>query len=311
MPEPELDTRIRLQAFEHVRLLEQQHGTLTAAQIEAGFVFDGEQVHLATRAKGIFKPRQMQTLLSIKTVVPRTGRRYWYDDQRLYERALPSGEDFHYAFRRGGASHADNQLLRTAWQERIPIIYFLGISPGRYQAIAPAYIYGWDWPRNRCQVGPGKADARQSAAGPAPLEAREERRHYLLEARQRAHQASFRQALLDAYQNRCAISGLAEPRLIDAAHIVEDRHQTLGQPIVPNGLPLSKIHHAAFDGALIGVDPDYVVHVSEQLLAQRDGPTLEALKAINGHRIRLPARRRDYPDRERLAHRFEQFRAAM
>jgi putative restriction endonuclease len=33
--------------------------------------------------------------------------------------------------------------------------------------------------------------------------------------------------------------------LLDAAHIVADRHEMLGQPIVPNGIPLSKIHHAA------------------------------------------------------------------
>lgn len=42
-------------------------------------------------------------------------------------------------------------------------------------------------------------------------------------------------------------------RLLDAAHIVSDGHETLGQPIVPNGLPLSKIHHAAFDAHLLGV----------------------------------------------------------
>jgi predicted restriction endonuclease len=28
------------------------------------------------------------------------------------------------------------------------------------------------------------------------------------------------------------------------------------QPVVPNDLPLSKIHHAAFDAHLIGIDPD-------------------------------------------------------
>ena len=31
----------------------------------------------------------------------------------------------------------------------------------------------------------------------------------------------------------------------------------LGQPVVSNGLPLTKIHHAAFDAHLIGIDPDY------------------------------------------------------
>jgi HNH endonuclease len=38
-----------------------------------------------------------------------------------------------------------------------------------------------------------------------------------------------------------------EPRLADAAHIVMDMDEQLGQPVVSNGVPLTKIHHAAFD----------------------------------------------------------------
>jgi hypothetical protein len=33
-----------------------------------------------------------------------------------------------------------------------------------------------------------------------------------------------------------------------------DAHEQLGQPIVSNGPPLTKIHHAAFDAGLIGID---------------------------------------------------------
>jgi HNH endonuclease len=61
------------------------------------------------------------------------------------------------------------------------------------------------------------------------------------------HQASFRDVVLTAYGGRCAISRLPKPRLLDAANIVMDAHEQLGQPIVSNGLPLSNIHHAAFD----------------------------------------------------------------
>jgi putative restriction endonuclease len=32
-----------------------------------------------------------------------------------------------------------------------------------------------------------------------------------------------------------------------------DGDEQLGQPIVSNGLPLTKIHHAAFDAHLIGI----------------------------------------------------------
>ena len=71
--------------------------------------------------------------------------------------------------------------------------------------------------------------------------------------------------------------------------------ERLGQPVVPNGLPLSKIHHAAFDAHLIGIDPDYRLHVSERLLGQHDGPMLKALTRLNSGTIHLiDARRRLY-----------------
>ena len=89
--------------------------------------------------------------------------------------------------------------------------------------------------------------------------------------------------MLAAYGARCAISHLPEPRLLDAAHIVVDADEQLGQPVISNSLPLTKIHHAAFDSHLIGIDPDFPIHVSEGLLEMHDGPFLElGLKAIAG-----------------------------
>jgi putative restriction endonuclease len=86
-----------------------------------------------------------------------------------------------------------------------------------------------------------------------------------------------------------------------------DTDELLGQPVVTNGIALSKIHHAAFDNHLIGIDPDGRVHVSERLLMLHDGPLLEqSLKAIAGASVRVPKRREHHPDRNRLAARFEQ-----
>jgi putative restriction endonuclease len=115
--------------------------------------------------------------------------------------------------------------------------------------------------------------------------------------------------VLTAYGGRCAISWLPEPRLLEAAHIVVDADEQLGHPVVTNGLLLSKIHHAAFDAQLIGIDPDFRIHVSDRLFDLHDGPFLEqGLKAMAGRLIHLPRRGEDYPDKERLAIRFEQFR---
>src|SRR4051794_26710261 len=195
--------------------------------------------------------------------------------------------------------------IREAFENRIPIIYFLGIAPGRYQAMLPAFISGWDGTALKARVAFGIPD--QEAL--EPPENAVERRYALRAVKQRLHQASFREAVITAYNGRCALSGLPEPLLLDAAHIVSDRDERLGQPVVPNGIPLSKIHHAAFDAHLIGIDPDYRLHVSDRLLIQKDGPMLEALKRLSGGTLHKPKRDKDLPDRDRLALRFERFKA--
>ncbi len=98
--------------------------------------------------------------------------------------------------------------------------------------------------------------------------------------------------------------------LLDAAHIVSDKNEKLGQPVIPNGIPLSKLHHAAFDANLIGIGSDYQLHVARRLLDQKDGPMLEALKQLHGKSLHLPKRQKDYPDPERLASRFGEFLAS-
>ena len=93
------DTRMRLAAFEHLRRLTEAHDQLTAALLKPGFEFDGARLPLINPQRGIFKPRQMRFLLSIKTVVPRHGGKVWYDDQREAHRQIYQGEEtVDYAF---------------------------------------------------------------------------------------------------------------------------------------------------------------------------------------------------------------------
>jgi putative restriction endonuclease len=306
MTDTDRDTLMRMAAFEHVRGLSEVYDHLTAEELKPGFVFEGERIPLVNPQRGIFKPRQMRYLLSIKTVFPRPGARVWYDDQRDVHRQIFEGDEMvEYAFMGQDRDAADNRWLREAFENGIPVIYFLGIAPGRYQAMLPAFISGWDANALKARVAFGVPE--QDAL--VPPENALERRYALRAVKQRLHQASFREAVITAYDGRCALSGLPEQRLLDAAHIISDKNERLGQPIVPNGLPLSTIHHAAFDAHLIGIDPDYRLHVSDRLLDQNDGPMLEALKQLNGESLHLPQRVKDRPDRDRLAMRFERFKA--
>lgn len=306
--EDELDYRMRSAAFEHVRRLNATHDYLSSQQLAEGFQFEGARIPLVNPQRGIFKPRQMHYLLSIRTVFPKPGAKVWYDDQRQVHQQIYRSQDLvEYAFMGTNPDAADNRWLREAYEHRIPIIYFIGIAPGRFVAQVPAFIAGWDRTGLKATVGFGAPADGAGVPFPDEMPAR---RYALGVVKQRLHQATFRQAVLVAYDGRCALTGLPEPMLLDAAHIISDKHETLGQPVVPNGIPLSKIHHAAFDAHLIGIDPDYRLHVSPRLMAQHDGPMLEALKQLDRHSIRLPSRAQDRPDRDRLALRYEQYRLA-
>lgn len=302
------DWAMRAAAFGQVRRLQAIRDQLTGADLKAGFQYDGERIPLVNPQRGIFKPRQMEALLSIKTVFPKAGAKVWYDDQRNVHEQIYGGEEtIDYSFMGTDPAAADNRWLREAMDREVPIIYFLGVSPGRYQAIFPAFITGWDSKAAKAQVAFSDPASRSL---PKPPRDAIERRYALRLVQQRLHQASFREAVIAAYAGRCALSGMPEPLLLDAAHIIVDGDEEYGQPVVQNGIPLSKIHHAAFDAQLIGVDPDFRVHVSERLLVQRDGPLLEAMKALHLGTLHLPGRVKDRPDRDRLALRFEQFRHA-
>jgi putative restriction endonuclease len=238
------DTLMRFADFEHVRRLTELHDHLTAADLTPGLMFQGERIPLINPQRGIFKPQQMRYLLSIKTVFPRPGSRIRYDDQReVHQQIFEGDETIDYAFMGKDPNAADNRWLREAYENQIAVIYFLGIAPGRYQAILPTFITGWDSTSLKARVVFGLSDQDTMA----PPHTAPERRYALRKVKQRLHQASFREAVITAYNGRCAMSGLHEPILLDAAHIVADKHERLGQPVVPNGIPLSKIHHAALD----------------------------------------------------------------
>ena len=266
------DAAVRQAAFDRVRELA-RGGELTGEAILAGFDFGGERWPLVNPQRGIFKPRRLPYLLSIRTVIPRKGGRARYDDQlRAHGQIFAGSETLDYAFMGDDPGAPENVWLREAAERQVPVVYFLGVAPGLYQAVVPTFVVGWDAAALRARIAFGEV-AGASATAPPPDAA--ERRYALRLVKQRLHQASFRERVLTAYGHRCALTGLPEARLVDAAHIVADPDELLGQPVVANGLALSKLHHAAFDQHLLGIDPDGRVHVSRRLLELEDGPLLE------------------------------------
>ena len=159
MSETDRDTQLRRAAFVQVRWLTAVHDPLTGKDLQAGFLFEGERSPLVNPQRGIFKPKQMRFLLSIKTVFPRPGSKIWYDDQREVHRQIFAGDEtVEYAFMGRDPEAADNRWLREAYEHRLPTIYFLGIAPSRYQALLPAFISGWDARALKARVAFGVSD---------------------------------------------------------------------------------------------------------------------------------------------------------
>jgi putative restriction endonuclease len=297
-------------AFAALDRLLASRGALSWSEIDKGFASHGfpDPVRFAGRASGIFKPREMRSVLSIKTVMPRPGRKVWYADQNASRDALFEADtQVKYSFQGNDPDSWENALLREAAKNSIPLIYFVAVAPTIYAALYPAFLLDWD----PVKLETGVVFSFAPGAGAAFPTSTIEQRYRMVEVKQRVHQAEFREAVLDAYGSRCAISGLPVKDLLDASHIVPDANEHWGQPVLPNGLPLSKIHHAAYDADLIGIDADRRVHVSERLLAQQDDPNLrKAIEAMTGVVTRPPKRHEDRPDPDRLAQRFERYSAA-
>jgi putative restriction endonuclease len=103
---------------------------------------------------------------------------------------------------------------------------------------------------------------------------------------------------------------LRHVELLDAAHILPDSHPR-GEPVVPNGLALCKLHHAAFDTNIMGVRPDLVIEVRPEVLQETDGPMLRhGLQEVDGTSLHAPRRSDWRPGQKYLEERYEQFRKA-
>jgi putative restriction endonuclease len=267
--------------------------------LDRGIPFAGRRVPFLSTQKGIFRAAAQDGPAALSV---QTSWKSPYGDKEL-------DEGFLYAYRDGDLDQPDNRALRAAFTLKAPIVYFWSTRPGRYKPIYPCYVIADDPGARQVLLSPGRMAGPMDEPAPVPVENPLERLYAVRETRVRMHQARFRGLVLDAYSDRCAICRLKESRLLDAAHIVGDLEEH-GQPVVPNGLSLCSIHHRTFDQDLVGVSPDYTVHVSKRLLDDEDGPMLELLKTFHAKQIVVPSRSALRPDRGRLAERFERFAAA-
>lgn len=124
---------------------------------------------------------------------------------------------------------------------------------------------------------------------------------------QRIKQAFFRRAVLSSYRGRCCLSGISEPRLLMASHIVPWSKDKANRLNPRNGLCLSALHDRAFDRGLLAFTDDYRVCISDELKRRKGDVFIrDVLLPLEGLAMELPAR--FHPDLAFLArHRDELF----
>jgi putative restriction endonuclease len=299
------DLDVRLHAFRWLEARVAREGDVLArTDLLAGFEYGGRRVPLVG-PQGIFKPALCELPLTI-TTSPHSP----YDDHFVGNRLV-------YRYRGSDPLHPENVGLRRLMAERVPLIYLHGLVEGRYHVTWPVLVLD-DEPASlrfwiqaeagAVQLGGASITGPLEGAGIADEGARRSYATRLVQ--QRLHQRRFSERVLLAYREQCSMCRLKHRNLLDAAHIKPD--SAGGEPVVPNGLALCKIHHSAFDVGVLGVRPvDHLIQVRPDILEEIDGPMLRhGLQALQGERLVLPRRPALQPDPEMLRWKWERFQQA-
>lgn len=253
--------------------------------------------------QGIFKPKVLSDYPLTFTTSPPNMR-----DPRPYEDELGEDGVISYKYRGTDPQHRDNVGLRNAMRDHVPLIYLFGMVPGKYRPVWPVYI-AKDNPVTHTfgAMADEPAAIRQVAWAANEAFSEDKRRYITREVQARLHQRGFREQVLLAYRTRCAVCHLRHAELLEAAHILRDTHPE-GHPIIPNGVSLCKLHHAAYDQNILGIDPDYHIHIQGKILAEHDGPMLKhGIQEMDGMVIQVPRVTEFKPKREFLEIRFDEF----
>jgi putative restriction endonuclease len=141
-----------------------------------------------------------------------------------------------------------------------------------------------------------RASSLQPITGPELSAVAPDRQRIVQEISRLSRLGNFRQQVLHAYGDRCAVTRM-QLRLVDAAHILP-----VGAPgsadDVTNGIALSPTYHRAYDAGLIFLTDDYHMDVNHRRVVELQKANLigglQTLRAGLG-RILLPPDRRQWP----------------
>jgi putative restriction endonuclease len=272
------------------------------------FEFQGSTHRLIGPYTGIWTVTSLSdSAISFSTSYVPDGKQRPYEDGEG-----PDGLQ-RYKWRGTDPNQKDNRALRRSMERGLPLLWLVGIGyvPGTnqqlYDARFPVFLIGEEPVQHQFVVALEEGQGYISSNEPASVREIVKRYNERI-VKTRYHQPLFRARVIHAYQERCAICRLPFTELLEAAHIRPDSEG--GSTKISNGMSLCKIHHGAYDSNIIGISPDYKIHVRDSVLATFDGPTLQhSIKEMDGEELRqIPELITSRPDRELLAERFEKFK---
>jgi predicted restriction endonuclease len=101
--------------------------------------------------------------------------------------------------------------------------------------------------------------------------------------------------VLQSYNNRCAISGLAIPQLLVASHIIPWSEDASRRADPTNGIALNALYDKAFDRHLISFDEDFRLVLSSKIKAKaKDAMVQEYFLRFEDKTLDMP--NRFFPD---------------
>lgn len=116
----------------------------------------------------------------------------------------------------------------------------------------------------------------------------------------RKGQKLFRDAVLSAYDHRCCVTGISDPRFLIASHIRPWKTDAENRLNPRNGLCLSLMFDKAFDLGLITLSENFHLMISSELQSLKDNQYMtESFISWTGKPIELPSK--FSPNKEFLA----------
>lgn len=124
--------------------------------------------------------------------------------------------------------------------------------------------------------------------------------------KQRVNQSFFHSAVMCSYDFKCCISGIGNPELLEACHIIDWSEDKNNRSNPENGLCLNSLFHTAYDKYLIAITPDYNVIISDEMIEKTEDESFKTyLLGIQNKKLIQP--NRFYPKPEFLDYHYQKF----